>query len=204
MGNTYCRKSKPIEVEKSEVVTKEDSAFECCYMDCDESFKHVRDYKIHQRAHKSERQYRCNYIDEDGECNHMFRSVEDLKSHKVAHAAECVVVATNSSESTVFVCFHICEDGRECLDEFKTTRDFQIHLQTHTDKRQYGCDYIDDDCDCSRAFTTIDALENHRQSHDGETLYKCSYVYEDGGECMGLFASRHKLNVHVLLTHYHH
>lgn len=69
-------------------------------------------------------------------------------------------------EDVCFRCFYT-EEGKQCLMEFNTYRDFRVHHLVHAEIRPYTCRHVDEDGEeCLGVFKSTTQFKRHIQLHN--------------------------------------
>ncbi|CAG4949822.1 unnamed protein product [Parnassius apollo] len=120
---------------------------------CDNEFNNIKDYKIHQRAHR----------------------FENIDPSELFHCSMCMRRFTRKSSFTAHLKTHeikanikyICNT---CKREFQHQAHLDNHiLSVHTRETGYNCEY------CTKNFATQDSLKNHQDAHKIEKRHQCHF-----------------------------
>ncbi|KAM9467403.1 uncharacterized protein Hap1MRO34_014182 [Clarias gariepinus] len=111
---------------------------------CGKGFTYKGALLSHQRAHTTERRYRCSH------CNRCFLYPGELRKHERTHSNE-----------KPYLCPH-------CGKSFKRERILRAHVAGHTEDKIFKCS------SCNKTFAYKASLTRHELTHTGERPFLCS------------------------------
>ena len=161
LGNEFVRKcSTKKNAIRHQRIHKGEKPYKCNY--CDKYFIHSSGLLLHQRIHTGEKLFECE------QCDRSFTLKGNLTAHRRTHTGE-----------KPFEC-------GQCNKSFAQKGNMIAHRRTHTAKKPYKCKQ------CGMCFARQQVLTTHQRIHTGEKFYRCS-------ECDKIFAQKRYLATHLLI-----
>ena len=150
--------------------------YNCCYTNCDKTFKSLKNLRGHLEIHIHQRDITCELNGCGKKCN----SFPHFRKHFYTHHMRSDSASTKEIKCSV------------CSKEFYSTTLMNMHFTNkHTNEKPFGCVL------CAKRFKTSFSHKQHMETHNKQTL-KCTY---DG--CDQVFDTKNKrFIIFVLIKSY--
>lgn len=122
---------------------KKPHPYKCTESNCNQEFRHRKQYIHHLREVHSIKPYECHI------CKKRFNTKYNLKNHIRIHTGE-----------KPYKC-------GECGKGFKQKSALNVHIRVHTGEKPYICNM------CGKGFTQSHSLTHHMRTHTNERPYIC-------------------------------